>query len=265
MLSYQHAYHAGNPADLHKHIVLAELLALLTRKARPITYMETHAGRGLYDLTAPEAVKTGEAAEGIAKLSLPDGPYASTLASVRASHGADAYPGSPLIARTLLRETDQLHLMELHSQEFAALKGALAAPNVAIHNRDGREGVLAISPPKPRKGLVLVDPSYEVKTEYADTAAFAMKLVAKWPEASILIWYPILRAGRHVELIEGLKLKFHQDEVQFQLKDGKGMRGSGLILINAPFGGEAAFEAAHRQGAPILRAIETTARFDRGR
>ena len=253
MLSYQHAYHAGNPADLHKHIVLSELLALLTRKARPISYMETHAGRGLYDLKSAEAVKTGEAAEGIAKLTLPDCPYSRAIADIRARHGENAYPGSPMIAQALLRDTDRLHLMELHPQEFAALKHNCNADNTSIHKRDGREGVLAIAPPTPRKGLVLVDPSYEVKTEYAETAKFAMKLIAKWPEATILIWYPILPAKNHLDLLNGLKINLMKDEVSFKLKDGKGMTGSGLILINHPFGSAEIFDRTRQIGAPVIR------------
>lgn len=253
MLSYQHAYHAGNPADLHKHIVLSELLAHLTRKARPITYMETHAGRGLYDLTSAEAVKTGEAADGIAKLTLPDCPYAHTLAVIRERYGETAYPGSPMIAQTLLREDDRLHLMELHPQEYGALRRNCSGNSTAIHQRDGREGVLAIAPPNPRKGLVLVDPSYEVKSEYAETAKFAMKLIAKWPEATILIWYPLLPAKGHLTLLEGLKIEMIKDEVSFNLKDGKGMTGSGLVLINPPYGSQRTFDLSHQYAAPVLR------------
>jgi len=236
MLSYQHAYHAGNPADLHKHLVLAELLALLTRKARGISYMETHAGRGRYDLSAPESLKTGEAAEGIEAITLPDCPLATALQTTRARFGESAYPGSPLIAQTLLRAQDRLHLMELHPAEFGALRRALRTENTNVHHRDGYEGILSLSPPKPRKGLVLVDPSYEVKTEYEQVAEFTHKLMAKWPEATVMIWYPILPAGRHAELISALKLNFIRHEVGFALKDGEGMTGSGLLLVNAPYG-----------------------------
>ncbi len=253
MLSYQHSYHAGNPADLHKHIVLAELLALLTRKARGISYMETHAGRGLYDLAAEDSLKTGEAREGIEALELPDCPLKTALDSTRQHYGAHAYPGSPLIAQTLLREQDRLYLMELHPAEHAGLKRMLSAAHTAIHRRDGYEGVLGLSPPKPRKGLVLVDPSYEVKTEYAQVADFTLKLVAKWPEATVMIWYPILPAGRHEELIEGMRIKYLRDEVSFDLKDGKGMTGSGLLLVNAPFGAEKCFIKALDLARPILK------------
>ena len=235
MLSYQHAYHAGNRADLHKHAALARLLAALTVKPRPITYLETHAGRGLYDLSAPEALKTGEAAEGILRAELPPGPYAEALARVRARHGAMAYPGSPLIALELLRPEDRLHLMELHPAEHAALKRALRAPNVAIHRRDGFEGVLALSPPVPRKGLVLVDPSYEVKADYDAVPAFVAKLMAKWPEATVLVWYPILAEGRHERMAAALTpLGALRHEVR--LGEGRGMLGSGLIGVNLPHG-----------------------------
>ncbi len=251
MLSYQHAYHAGGPADLHKHIALAELLALLTRKQRPITYMETHAGRGLYDLAAPESLKTGEAAEGIARITLPDCPFTTALQSIRARHGETAYPGSPAIAQALLRADDKIHLMELHPAEFAALKRNI--DSAAIHRRDGYEGILALAPPKPRKGLVLVDPSYEVKSEYLQVADFTRKLMAKWPEATVMIWYPILRAARHREMLDALKLPFIKDEVTFDLKDNKGMTGSGLALVNAPYGSDAVFTGTRTLGAPVLR------------
>jgi len=254
MLSYQHSYHAGNPADLHKHLVLAELLTLLTRKARGISYLETHAGRGLYDLGTAEALKTGEALEGIQALTLPDCPLETALNATRARYGSNAYPGSPLIAQTLLRPQDQLHLMELHPAEYRALRLNLRTENTAIHKRDGYEGVLALSPPKPRRGLVLVDPSYEVKTEYAQAAEFTRQLMAKWPEATVLLWYPLLPAARHVELIDNLKLPYYRHEVGFALKDGQGMTGSGLLLVNGPYGAEKAFKKAVELARPLLRA-----------
>ena len=252
MLSYQHAYHAGGPADLHKHLVLAELLTHLTRKARGISYLETHAGRGLYDLSAPEALKTGEAAEGVEAITLPDCPLKTALGTVRKSFGDTAYPGSPLIAQTLLRSQDRLHLMELHPAEYGALRKALRNDTTAVHKRDGYEGVLSLSPPKPRKGLVLVDPSYEIKTEYEQVADFTHKLMAKWPEATVMIWYPILPATRHEALINGLKLKFLRHEVSFDLKDGEGMTGSGLVLVNAPYGAETCLKQAVSLAHPIL-------------
>jgi 23S rRNA (adenine2030-N6)-methyltransferase len=251
MLSYQHAYHAGNAADLHKHAVLAEVLARLTVKARGISYVETHAGRGLYDLDAPEALKTGEAARGVKAAALdPATPYGHAVAAVRAEHGAHAYPGSPMIARGLLRPQDRITLMELHPAEHAALRAAMVGDGVSIHRRDGREGVLALAPFKPRKGLVLIDPSYEVKAEYGETADFAKALIAKWPEAVIVIWYPILPAGRHRDLLAGLDaLPVLIDEVVFEPAPARGMTGSGLAVVNAPHGTRDALRAARRIGA----------------
>ena len=255
MLSYQHAFHAGNPADLHKHIVFAELLSLLTKKDRGITVMETHSGRGLYDLTSAEAQKTGEAADGVGRLSLdPDTPHGAAISTIRARHGETAYPGSPLIASHFLRPQDRQLLMELHPAEGPALKHNMKGTIAEIHQRDGYEGVLAIAPPTPRKGLVLIDPSYEVKTEYDQVADFVPKLTKKWPEASVLIWYPILTAGRHEGMIEALApVAPTRHEVRFHYKEGKGMLGSGLILVNPPFGSEACFDAALAQAGSILK------------
>lgn len=254
MLSYQHAYHAGGPADVHKHIVLAELLGRLTTKPRGISYVETHAGRGLYDLAGPETEKTGEAAAGIARLAPdPATPFARALATTRAAHGAAAYPGSPLVARALLRPQDRLVLMELHPAEHAALRRNLRGDATAIHRRDGFEGVLALAPFQPRRGLVLVDPSYEVKSDYEATAAFVRRLVARWPEAAVLVWYPILPAGRHADLRAGLSpLPVAFDEAAFAVPPARGMTGSGLALVNAPHGSAAAFRAARAQAAGIL-------------
>jgi 23S rRNA (adenine2030-N6)-methyltransferase len=246
MLSYQHAYHAGNPADLHKHAAFARLIAALVVKPRGITVMETHAGRGLYDLSAPEAIKTGEAALGIGRGALPPGSYADAVAATRAAHGPDAYPGSPFLARHLLRPQDRLVLMELHPAEYRALRSAFGSvpgggPEVALHRRDGFEGVLALAPPTPRKGLVLIDPSYEVKTDYETVPAFVAKLLSKWPEAVVLVWYPILPDARHEVLEKGFVALPHvRDEVRFGTGKGKGegrgMTGSGLIGVNLPYG-----------------------------
>jgi 23S rRNA (adenine2030-N6)-methyltransferase len=255
VLSYQHAYHAGSPADIHKHIVLAELLARLTAKPRGLSYVETHAGRGLYDLASPETARTGEALAGIARLTPdPATPFGRALAATRAAHGPTAYPGSPAVAGALLRPQDRLTLMELHPAEHAALKRNLRGGTTAIHRRDGFEGVLALAPFTPRRGLVLVDPSYEVKSDYEAAAAFVRRVVARWPEAAVLVWYPLLPAARHRALREGLApLPVAFDEAVFTDPPARGMTGSGLALVNAPHGSAAAFAAARTQSAGILR------------
>ena len=253
LLSYQHAYHAGGPADLHKHIVLAELLARLTAKPRGIAYVETHAGRGLYDLAAPEALKTGEAAQGIARLAPdPATPFGRALAAVRAEAGPDRLPR---LAARRPRAPPPAGPADAHgaAPRRARRPRRGRVPGAAIHRRDGFEGVLALAPFRPRRGLVLVDPSYEVKSDYAAAAAFVRRLVAKWPEAAVLVWYPLLPEARHRELLAALApLPFLRDEVAFDPRPARGMTGSGLALVNAPHGAGRSFAAAHAQAAAVL-------------
>ena len=241
MLSYQHGYHAGGPADIHKHFALAGVLSLLTRKPRPITYMESHAGRGVYNLGGEQARKTGEWKAGIGKAERRDHPFWTAIDATRARYGATAYPGSPAVARALLRPQDRMVLMELHPTENAELREAMAGEVVEIHKRDGCEGLLALSPPDPRRGLVLIDPSYERKDDYDEIGDFAVKLAQKWPQAAIMIWYPILKAARHERLARALSSASPlRHEVRFPPHGGRegGMTGSGLLLLNAPFGSE---------------------------
>ena len=241
MLSYQHAYHAGNLADVHKHALLAWVLDYLTGKPKPLSYIETHAGRGLYQLDGAEAQKTGEAAKGIALAEgwfAPDHPYARALAHVRDTHGPAAYPGSPLIASHLLRAEDTLHLAELHPQEHAALSRAV--PGAHVHKRDGLEMVLAITPPTPRRGLCLMDPSYEVKEDYAALPVTIGHLARKWPVGVILLWYPILTEAPHRPMIAALRARHPEamvHEVRFPpAREGHRMIGSGMFVINPPYG-----------------------------
>jgi len=217
MLSYQHHYHAGSLSDIHKHGLLIKLIKALTIKDRPLSYMETHSGRGFYDLACWEAQKTGEAKEGIesllAKNSHPDlnDDYLNLIKLLRIEFSNPSfYPGSPLIAKRLLRPQDELFLMELHPGEIKHLQGLrkINGPKTNIHHRDGYEGVLAVAPPKNRRGLVLIDPSYEVKSEYNQVAEFCIKLHKKWPESIIMIWYPILNQGYHESMKDNLNLSF---------------------------------------------------------
>lgn len=243
MLSYQHLYHAGNLADVQKHAMLAWMLEYLTRKDKPVSYIETHAGRGLYDLAAPEAQRTGEADKGIGALSgaLPAGhPYTQALDTIRAAHGQDAYPGSPLIARTVLRDIDTLHLAELHPQEYAALRIALRGHNVAIHHQDGFELAQSLCPPDPRRGMLLVDPSYEVKRDYDTIPRFLGKVARKWNVGILALWYPILTSGLHEPMLEALHTAHPEalrHEIRFPpIRDGHRMTGSGMFVINPPWG-----------------------------
>jgi 23S rRNA (adenine2030-N6)-methyltransferase len=246
MLSYQHAYHAGNLADVHKHAVLATMLAYLTNKDKPLTYLETHAGRGLYFLDSPEAEKTGEAALGIdlalqQKWFAANHPYARVLAKVRAQHGPLAYPGSPMIAACLLRVDDRAQLAELHPQEFVALCDAMVPFNAHCRQMDGAAMALAVTPPEPRRGLMLIDPSYEVKADYEAMAKRMYDIHRKWNVGTIALWYPVLADLRHrpmLAAIEGVNFpKTLRHEVRFPpARPGHGMIGSGLFIVNAPYG-----------------------------
>ncbi|MFM2355417.1 MAG: hypothetical protein RLZZ528_1153 [Pseudomonadota bacterium] len=260
MLSYQHGFHAGNLADVHKHALLAFVLDYLTQKDKPLTYIETHGGRGLYDLSSPEAKKTGEAAAGIARAERerwfrPDHPYLTALARTRARHGAQAYPGSPLIAAELLRLEDRIHLAELHPQEHAALTEAMRDWYSVIHRRDGLELALALTPPDPRRGLLLIDPPYEVKDDYTRLPRIIEQVHRKWNVGIILLWYPILTTGAHLPMLTALTAanlaRPFRHEVRFPpARDGHGMVGSGLFVVNAPFG---LAEEAARIGARFPR------------
>jgi 23S rRNA (adenine2030-N6)-methyltransferase len=253
MLSYQHAYHAGNAADLHKHAALAALLTALTVKERGITYMESHAGRALYDLSSPEAEKTGEAKRAVGAVSLQSGALAEILTRTRAEHGPSAYPGSPEIARRLLRPQDRIVLCELHKGEAAALKAAMRGRSAEVHLRDGYEGLLALSPPNPRRRIVLIDPPYELKDEYGRVADFVPVLMKKWPEASVLVWYPVLPDGRQEKLVSALLAQgARRSEARFTPTRPGGMGGSGLLLFNAPYGAEDSLGAGFSAAPGIL-------------
>lgn len=251
MLSYQHLYHAGNLADVHKHAVLAVMLDYLTQKAKPLSYIETHAGRGLYFLDAAEARKTGEAAGGIARAEAErwfasDHPYARRLAEVRAAHGAAAYPGSPLVAALSLRPGDAVDLAELHPGEYAALAEAMAPYRTRLHRQDGLQMALSLTPPEPRRGVMVVDPSYEVKAEYEAIPGFFAAVARKWNVGVLMLWYPILPGAPHVPMLKALEAG-HPGSLRHELRfppvrEGHRMEGSALFIVNPPWGIEAEME-----------------------
>jgi len=243
MLSYQHLYHAGNPADVHKHALLCYMLDYMTQKDKPLTYIETHAGRGFYDLGSDEALKTGEAAMGITVLEQyfsPDHPYLRRLSETRAQHGPHAYPGSPLLAALTLREKDTLHLAELHPQEHRILCQYLEPWGAHIHQKDGFLTALALTPPTPRRGLMLIDPSYEIKADYLNIPKHMAEISRKWNVGAIALWYPILTAEPHEDML-GALTRNHPDALRHEVRfpparDGHRMLGSGMFIINPPYG-----------------------------
>ena len=243
MLSYQHIYHAGNLADVHKHAALSWILEYLTRKDKPVSYIETHAGRALYDLSDDAAVKTGEAVQGIAKALDqkwfdPQHPYMRALNKARSIHGPTAYPGSPMLAKLLLRATDTVHLAELHPQEKHALELAIMGAN--IYQQDGFAMAQSITPPTPRRGLMVIDPSYEIKTDYAMIPTFISNIAKKWNVGIIFLWYPILADRPHDAMIGPLIEQF-PDAMDHRVtfppaREGHRMIGSGLFCLNPPYG-----------------------------
>lgn len=250
MLSYQHAYHAGSLADVHKHSLLCAMLDYMLQKDKPFSYVETHAGRGLYDLSAPEAEKTGEAKAGILRLlaeeKIPnDHPYRSVLARIQQQYGKNFYPGSPMIAATMLRACDRIHLAEKHPQEISALRCNLSFSKAHIYAEDGYQKASALLPPTPRRGMLLVDPSYEIKGEYKAVVDFIAGIHRKWPAGVIALWYPILSSKLHAPMIEALEKlslpKPLRHEVLFvSSHSAHRLQGSGMFIIKAPFGVESA-------------------------
>ena len=242
MLSYQHIYHAGNLADVHKHAVLAWMLSQLIKKDKPLTYLETHSGRALYRLDAAEALKTGEAAQGITRTQALDWfpethPYAEVIRLTHAKNGANSYPGSPMIASQILRPADRMHLAELHPQEFAALDYAM--PKAKCYQMDGFEMAQSVCPPDPRRGLLLIDPSYEVKRDYEFIPGQIATLHRKWNVGIIMLWYPILSDGPHRKMLRAL-MQAHPDALRHEVsfppaRKGHRMVGSGLFILNPPY------------------------------
>ncbi|MCG5513754.1 23S rRNA (adenine(2030)-N(6))-methyltransferase RlmJ [Ectothiorhodospira shaposhnikovii] len=248
MLSYRHGFHAGNFADVHKHALLACVLAALTRKDKPLAVVDTHAGAGLYDLHDPLALKTAEYRDGVMRVwSAPNPPEALSpyLEMIRALNAADGtltlYPGSPTVSRMLTRDQDRLILNELHPADHGVLRANFSGdPRVAVHQRDARELPKALLPPVIRRGLVLVDPPYERDREYRETLDLILEAHRRWPTAVVMVWYPILSAGRHRGLVQGLARGGVKDLLVSELciappQTPMGLNGSGMAILNTPW------------------------------
>ena len=247
MLSYRHAFHAGNFADVFKHVLLVQLIRALQRKDKPFSVLDTHAGAGRYDLDSLPAQKNREFASGIGRLWTRSGlspELADYVAQVRAMNPDGRlryYPGSPRIARALLRPGDRLILTELHPAEHAVLKAEFAsARQVAVHHADGYAALKALLPPPERRGLVLLDPAYELKDEF-DRLLEAVQLIhRRWANGVIAVWYPILDRAPSLRFQRSLqKLAIPAmlcAELGLYPYDAPlGLHGTGMILINPPW------------------------------
>ena len=247
MLSYRHAFHAGNHADVLKHVVLAELLRYLGSKEKPYWYIDTHAGAGDYRLAGEQDGRRAEYRDGIARLwDLHAAPAALAryLALVRA-HNPDGrlarYPGSPLIAGQLLRADDRAWLAELHPADFDELQRATAGRRVRAERRDGFDWLNALLPPAPRRALVMIDPSYEVKNDYRRVERALAAALERFATGSYATWYPLLGRRDAAALPAALQRIAGPSWLQVELDvdaaraDGGGLRGSGLFVVNPPY------------------------------
>jgi 23S rRNA (adenine2030-N6)-methyltransferase len=250
MLSYQHAYHAGGPADVHKHALLWGLLDALRRKDKAFVAVDLYAGEGIYDLGRAEARKLNEHTQGIGRLwdqtNLPP-ELARFVEAVRQFNpdGSLAwYPGSPALLRARLRSQDQLILNELHPTAVAALRAwARNDERIAVHCRDAAEAISGLLPPAIRRGLVLIDPSYEDRRDYTAVADGVRRAQTRWQEATLAIWYPRLADGREQTLVQRLSdlaaptLMSVLDFDAPGLRDAPalGLRGSGMLIVNPPW------------------------------
>ena len=249
MLSYRHAFHAGNHGDVLKHLCQMMLLEKLTEKDKAFVYIDTHSGAGLYDLQSDESQKTSEFEQGIGGLDGYSGAnptiqqYVELISEYTNLH---QYPGSPQIANLYCREQDKLILMELHNTEIIHLKKNLKGKNIEIHHRDGYEGLLALLPPTPKRGMVLIDPPYEVADEYSLVAKTMKQALKKWPTGIFTVWYPILskRAEGKRRLCKAMLNDFSSLDCKNLLSvelciesehQDSGMYGSGLAIFNAPW------------------------------
>jgi len=245
MLSYRHAYHAGNHADVIKHLTQALIFEALGKKDKPYCYIDTHAGGVHYDLNSAEARKTGEAIEGIHQVfdhPLLPASYRQAIVDCNDKGQPEQYPGSPAIAQAFQREQDHIVLMELHNNEVANVKRQTRRwHNTVIHHRDGFEGLPAILPPTPKRGLVLIDPSYEIKTDYTKTAKAVKKAYQRWSTGIYAVWYPILIADRSRFLLDAIEQsgikRILVAEILREAKSDEefGMLGSGMLIINPPY------------------------------
>jgi 23S rRNA (adenine2030-N6)-methyltransferase len=249
MLSYRHAFHAGNHADVLKHLVLVQLDRYLGQKDKPFWVIDTHAGAGLYALDTGYATQLKEFDSGIGRLwarkDLP-APLAEYVDLVRAVNPGGAlrfYPGSPWLALQTIRPQDRLRLFELHSSDSRILQENFAdhARRVTVTTADGFDALKALLPPPPRRALVLIDPSYEMREDYQHVVAALKDGLTRFATGTFAVWYPQLARPEARQLPEKLKRLPVKSWLNVSLSvhapssDGFGMHGSGMFVINPPW------------------------------
>jgi 23S rRNA (adenine2030-N6)-methyltransferase len=249
MLSYRHAFHAGNHADVLKHAVVLQLLRYLGQKDKAYWYIDTHAGAGVYSLKEGYATKTGEFQTGIAKLwernDLPPifADYVDEVSALNPDGQLRFYPGSPYIAWRQMREQDRMRLFELHTTEIDVLRHNFrdAGRRAMLYAGDGFDGILALLPPAPRRALVLLDPSYEDKRDYTRTLRCVEESLKRFPTGTYAVWYPQVRRLESQRFPDQLKKLQERNWLHVSLTvsnpptDGFGLFGSGMFILNPPY------------------------------
>ena len=268
-MNYRHAYHAGNFADVVKHIALIHVLLHLRRKEAPFVVLDSHAGRGLYDLSSDAARRTGEADNGIERIAGLSGPEAlDRYLALVAESGGKKYPGSPLLAAKMLRPQDRLVAIEKHPEEAAALKQVLAPFRKArAEEGDGYARLMALLPPPERRGLILLDPPFEAPDEFETAAQAVAGALRRFATGIFLVWYPIKSpaAARAFcgEVLAAGNARALTIEMGIEAGEGKLAR-AGLLVLNPPFGFDTGMEGILALIAPRLPGGQAALEWLRG-
>lgn len=252
MFSYRHAFHAGNHADVLKHAVFVHILDYFNHKETPYSVMDTHAGAGIYDLTSDWATKNGEFIDGLDRLlGAEDMPpmierYLEEVQHFNPDGVANFYPGSPWLALRALRHGDRLHLFEMHPSEVGVLRnnlatqGSQALDQTTIHDADGFTGLKGLLPPVSRRGIAILDPSYEDKADYRKTLQTIKDALTRFATGCYIVWYPLVQrreAHEMVRSLENMDVKWVNASLTVckPAEDGYGLHGSGMFVINPPW------------------------------
>jgi 23S rRNA (adenine2030-N6)-methyltransferase len=255
-MNYQHGFHAGNHADVLKHAMLAIVLDYLQAKEKPLFLMDSHGGRGRYDLSSPEALRSGEYRHGIARLFAASGapealrPYLTSIRAANPEGGLTSYPGSPLMMAQALRAQDRLVACELHTREAECLAETLYPfTRAKVRPGDGYGALKALLPPPERRGLILIDPPFEKTSEFADLAEAVRQAWRRFPIGVYLVWYPLKDRAAADRFLGEVAAAGISDATTCELfvRDpaaAPGMAGSGVLTINASYALGAAMDDA---------------------
>jgi len=253
LFSYRHAFHAGNHADVLKHAIFVHVLDHLNRKPAPYWVVDTHAGAGIYDLTSDWAATNGEFIDGLDRLLGPQAKpalierYLEEVQHFNPDGVANFYPGSPWLALRALRDRDRLRLFEMHPSEVEVLKRNLtqqdrrAMRQTTVYESDGFNGLKALLPPPTRRGVVIIDPSYEDKADYRKTLQTINDGLKRFATGCYAVWYPLVQRresqelARALERLAGVEWLHATLTVHKPAADGFGLHGSGMFIINPPY------------------------------